>query len=412
MKTRIAVIGAGLTGLSAARELKKYGDVTIFEKGDPGGLASSYCRNYCIEKFYHHCFRADRTLLKLIKELGLGSKLVWRVAKIAYSIENKILPLNTPFEILKYPHMSFIEKIRLARFSIRSKKIKYREMDNMGVIEGIKNELGDGLLESFFLPLLRSKFGENLDDVSYAWLLARVAIRSNRKYGGEELGYLRGGFHQLIVKMREGLTIKKGEAEISKNGNGRFVVNSKEYDKVVFTAPLPVLPEEIRKKAKLPKIRYQSSVCALIGSKTKITEDIYWTNVREKMAFGAIVEHTNFMPFEDYGENIIYLASYSTPEGELFNMNEERLRELYLSDISKFGLKKEDINWIRIFRAKYSGPIYEKGYLDRMPPYKTGLDGLYVAGMASEPNYPERSMNGSVKAGLKVAEIVKKDMGY
>lgn len=411
MRKRIAIIGAGLTGLSAARKLKEYGDVVVFEKGETGGLASSYCRNYCIEKFYHHCFRSDSELLNIIEELGLNDKLVWKVAKIAYSVNNKILPLNTPFEILKYPHMSFTEKIKLARFTIRSKKLDYRKMDDVGVVEGIKDELGEGLLKSFFLPLLRSKFGENLNDVSYAWLLARVAIRSNRKYGGEELGYLRGGFHQLIVKLQEGLKIRKGETDISTK-NGKFSVNGDEFDIMIFTAPLPVLPEEIKKDAKLPNIRYQSSVCALIGSKTNITKNIYWTNVREKLSFGAIVEHTNFMPFEDYGENITYLASYSTPDGELFNMSEEKLKELYLDDISKFGLKKDDINWIRIFRAKYSGPIYEKGYLGKMPQYKTDLDGFYVAGMISEPNYPERSMNGSIKAGLEVAEVVKSGLGF
>jgi len=33
-------------------------------------------------------------------------------------------------------------------------------------------------------------------------------------------------------------------------------------------------------------------------------------------------------------------------------------------------------------------------------------DGLYLAGMFSEANYPERSMNGSVSAGYEAADAV------
>jgi protoporphyrinogen oxidase len=407
---RIAIIGAGLTGLSAAINLREFADVVLFEKSETGGLASSYCREYCIEKFYHHCFRNDFELIKMIKNLKLSSKLVWKVARVAYAVDGNIFPLNTPFEILKYPHMKLTDKLRLAIFTLKSKKRNYREKDDISVEDGIKEELGESLFNSFFYPLLRSKFGENYGEISYAWLLARVAIRSNRKYSGEELGYLRHGFHQMIERMEEGLDIRKGRVKISKNG--KFVVNSGEFDNVIFTAPLPELDSRIHVSANLPPIKYQSSVCALIGAEKTVTEDIYWTNVRDRLSFGAIVEHTNFMPFEDYGEHLIYLASYSTPNGNLFSKGDEKLKKLYLNDLEKFGLNAKDINWIKIFKARYSSPIYEKGYIQNIIPYRTDLEGFYVAGMISKPNYPERSMNGSIKSGLEVAEVVKRDSGF
>ncbi|RLI79564.1 amine oxidase, partial [Archaeoglobales archaeon] len=70
-----------------------------------------------------------------------------------------------------------------------------------------------------------------------------------------------------------------------------------------------------------------------------------------------------------------------------------------------------DVNWIKIFKAKYSGPVFEKGYLKKVTEYRTSLKNFYIAGMTSPPNYPERSMNGSIKAGLEVAEVVKRDLG-
>ena len=401
---KIAVIGAGLAGLKAAKELTEYANVVVFEPGSVGGLVASF-RDFSIEKFYHHCFRYDAFLLEEIKRCGLESKLVWKIAKTGFAANGKIYPLNTPFEILRYPLLSFGEKIKLAKFTLKSRKLNYEDFDDVGVIEGIRRELGEGLLERFFMPLLRSKFGENAEKVSYAWLLGRVAIRSNRKYSGEEIGYIRHGFQQLVEKMAEGVEIRRERARIRKAG--RWDVNGEEFDAVIYTAPLPELGE-LAEKLGLPEIKYQSSVCALVGAEETLTESIYWTNIADRMSFGAVIEHTNFMPLEDYGIHLMYLASYSTPDGWLFNLSEEEIEKIFLSDLKKLGFNTGSVKWIKIFKAKYSGPIYEKGYRRKITPYRVA-EGFYIAGMTSRPNYPERSMNGSIKAGYEVAEQVKKD---
>ena len=72
---KIAVIGAGIGGMSAAYDLAKAGhSVTIFENDDHvGGLASGFKEpewDWSVEKFYHHWFASDRHMLRLIKELG------------------------------------------------------------------------------------------------------------------------------------------------------------------------------------------------------------------------------------------------------------------------------------------------------------------------------------------------------
>lgn len=400
---KIAVVGAGLTGLKAAKELSEYASVVVFEPEDVGGLVASY---EGVEKFYHHCFKDDDFLLEEIKRNGLKSKLVWRIAKTGFAANGKIYPLNTPFEILRYPLLTFGEKIRLARFTLKSRKLNYEDFDDVGVIEGIRRELGKGLLERFFMPLLRSKFGENAEEVSYAWLLGRVAIRSNRKLSGEEIGYIRHGFQQLVDKMAEGLEIRNERARIRKAA--KWEVNGEQFDAVVYTAPLPELGE-LCEKLGIPEIRYQSSVCALVGAEETLTENIYWTNIVDRMSFGAVIEHTNFMPYKDYGIHLIYLASYSTPDGYLFNLSEDEIKKLFLSDLKKLSFNTESIKWMKIFKAKYSGPIYEKGYRRKITPYRVA-DGFYIAGMTSRSNYPERSMNGSIRAGYEVAEQVKKDL--
>ncbi len=147
----------------------------------------------------------------------------------------------------------------------------------------------------------------------------------------------------------------------------------------------------------------------MVGAEETLTENIYWTNIADRISFGAVIEHTNFMPFDDYGIHLMYLAAYSTPEGWLFNLGESEIEKLFLSDLKKLGFNTESVKWVKIFKAKYSGPIYEKGYRRRITPYRAAR-GFYIAGMTSRPNYPERSMNGSIRAGYEVAEQVKKDL--
>ncbi|MFZ5845144.1 MAG: FAD-dependent oxidoreductase [Patescibacteria group bacterium] len=78
---KIAVVGGGFTGLSAAYFLAKSGhQVTVFEKEDRlGGLAAGFKRpgwDWYLEGSYHHLFANDTAIFNLIKELGLSSKLI------------------------------------------------------------------------------------------------------------------------------------------------------------------------------------------------------------------------------------------------------------------------------------------------------------------------------------------------
>ena len=76
---KIAIIGAGFGGLSAAFDLVRAGhEVTIFEGSDhPGGLAAGFKSlewEWSVEKFYHHWFTSDHDMFEIIGELGLQDK--------------------------------------------------------------------------------------------------------------------------------------------------------------------------------------------------------------------------------------------------------------------------------------------------------------------------------------------------
>lgn len=426
MKT--IIIGGGLAGLAAAYKLAGKDEITIIEKEDElGGMASSYTLpgsnngTYHIEKYYHHIFASDIELISLIEELGLGSRLEWLRGTTGYFFNGKTYPMNTPFEILRA--LPLLDVVRLTLLVLKAKTIKDRApFDEITAKQWIIDTAGESVYNNFFLPLLVSKFGDNKEKVSAAWLLGRVQIRSNRGAKGEKLGYMRGGFQALIDAMadklrQKGYKIIKGSVSRIELQNGAVrgvIVDGKntECDRVISTAAPDVLEKMIDTKhlGTGMDISYQGTACALFGLKEKVMDDIYWLNIKDEVPFGAVIEHTNFIPEQDYGECLMYVTSYfQDPESLLWKKSDDEVIGLYMAGLEKLfpGFLK-NVKWWRLRRDVDTAPVYEVGYGKKLLPYRTKVKGLYLAGMFSEANYPERSMNGSVVAGFRCAEAVNK----
>ena len=419
MKT--IIIGAGLAGLAAAYRLQGDEIIIIEKQPELGGMASSYPLNgNHIEKYYHHIFASDRALISLIEELGLGARLEWLRGSTGYYLNGRIYPMNTPFEILKA--LPLMDVIRLTWLVLKAKTIKdTTPFDDITAKEWIIDTAGTSVYNNFFEPLLDSKFGENKEKVSAAWLLGRVRIRSNRGTKGERLGYMRGGFQALIDAMAESIRKNGGiirQGTVSKievsNGSVTGVVVDGELincDRVVSTAA----PDTLEKIAGSDvtglntDISYQGTACALFGLSGQVMDDVYWLNIKDNVPFGAVIEHTNFIPSSDYGEHLMYVTSYfQNPESVLWKSDDEGVIELYLAGLEKlFPGFREKVKWWRLRRDADTAPVYEVGYGKKVLPYITKIRGLYLAGMFSDANYPERSMNGSVVAGFRCAEAIK-----
>ena len=406
MKERnIAIIGSGLAGLSAAYFLVDKFNIEIFEIRDKTGgcLSSSKTKKGYIEDLYHHFFEGDSLLISLIKELGLGNEMEWLKGSTGYHVNGKNEPLTSLLDIIKYPYMTFSDKFRLGMLTLRAGKYDIEKLDDITAKDFIEKECGKGVYNSFFEPLLRSKSGEYSNRVSAAWLISRIAIRSNRKSGGEKLGYLKGGFESLIVSLEKEIldsgciihTNTPAET-VKKSGHG-WTVNGKEFDIVIST----INPQKFRLLGgpDVGELIYQGAACMTLGLKRDVLDGLYWVNMKDTAPYGAMIGHTNFVPYERYKEHIVYLASYFSGKPS------ERIQDNMLKDFKKrFNLKDDEILWNKIFIEEDAGPVYLTGYRSKIPDYY--LDGIYYAGMFSDTNYPERSMEGSIAAGKKVADLI------
>jgi len=391
---RSLIIGAGLSGLRAALELEN--PLIVESSQNLGGLLSSYS-DLNVERFYHHFFEFDEELISLLRKLNLSRYLQWHEVKTGFFVNGRIYSMSTPLEILRYPYLTFTEKFKLAKFVLKCRRMMrerslLKEMDEIGAEEWIKKESSDGIYQKFFRILLESKFGNDAKRVSAAWVVGRVGMRSSRTPRGEKVGYLKGGFQQLVEALAE-----KSEAEILTgvrargfeiSGDKVIVKTSEgcvEGDYLIITAP-----EFVK------DLKWQRTSCALVATEDPVLDEIYWLNVQGIPPVGAIIAHTNMVSPEEYGYHLTYLVSYTD------ELNEKTVRKILRN---YFGVER--VEFVRVENSCYTAPLYERGYANRIVPYER--DGIYYAGMFSETNYPERSMEGSLLAGKEVAKVVRRE---
>ncbi len=450
----IGVVGGGIAGLAAAHRLQQEGrDVQVFEASeDLGGLAATYpTAGDRIEKFYHHLSKSEETIVELAADLGLAGDVEWRVGRNAYYVDGVVHPMDTAWQILAYPHLSVYDKFRLGMLVLgvdvrggvpsRGTYDDFTDFEDVPIEEFLLEHTTRGVFENFFRPLLEAKFGDRWREVSAAWLLGRVRFRGERDMlRGEILGYLDGGFGRLLDALvesvgRENITTGARVTDLSLSegsvdaltvetdtpagtgdaaaeepiADGATVTGSHDVEAAVVAA-MPNVLEALTGYA--CEIDFQGTVCSVVSMDEPLTET-YWLNIAEDVPFGALIEHTNFVPPERYGgEHLLYAASYIQDPGEdLWTMDDDEVEQAWLSGIESLfpDFDRGSINWIRTARNPRTAPVYERGYLEMVVPYDLSeavAEGVYYAGMASRAQYPERSLNGGIEAGYACADRI------
>ena len=103
----IAIVGAGITGLSAAYDLTGAGHtVTVYEaRPNAGGLASGFRDerwDWPLDRFYHHWFASDEHVIRLVQELGAVDRLLFRRPTTSLLVHGRIYPLDSPVRSLEF----------------------------------------------------------------------------------------------------------------------------------------------------------------------------------------------------------------------------------------------------------------------------------------------------------------------
>ena len=416
-----------MTGLGAAYQLGRAGRrVLLLEKADSlGGLAGCYVfPEFAIERYYHHEFFDDHAFFQAIDALGLREEIVEGPASTGYLVGGKVYPLDTPSDILRFRPLGLWGILRLAGLVARIRTIKNEEpYDQIPLRPWVEKIAGKRVYQKFFAPLLRAKFGDLAEQISAAWFIARIKLRSNRGVQGERLIYMRHGFQTLhdalireVNKLVEIRTNTEVERIVLENGRvaGVQVGGKLERSANVLSTIAPSLTSRLLPDAPasfrehLGRVQYQGTICMLLGLKRSLTP-IYWLNIGdEDVPFGIMLEHNNLYDNPAYGHRLVYLANYIQGADEkMWSMSDEEIFDLYRAGLKKvFGLKDDEIAWWKLSRTLYSAPLYRVGFLRDKLPLATEVPGLYTAGMFN--SYPERSINDSLRLGFETAKLILK----
>ena len=115
---KIAIIGAGYAGMSAAYDFTRAGhDIKIIDSShQPGGLASGFKEphwDWSVENYYHHWFASDHHMLGLIEALGLSHKVIFPRPYTVLSHQDKWYPFDSIPQALLFPGLGWgLNKIR------------------------------------------------------------------------------------------------------------------------------------------------------------------------------------------------------------------------------------------------------------------------------------------------------------
>lgn len=426
MSERIAVLGAGPMGLAVAYQLARDGhQPVLFEADDRvGGMTASFdFGGIQIERYYHFHCTSDTDFLTVLDELGLASRMRWTQTRMGYWFGKRLQAWGNPIALLRFKGLGLIAKFRYGLHAfLCTRRHDWTPLDHVDASGWIRHWVGAEAYEVLWRKLFDYKFYDYADNLSAAWIWSRIRRIGRSRYSlmREKLGYLDGGSSTLLDGLHADIVEHGGQVRLSSPVQRIVIERGKvcgleiggqrlAFDKVVSTVPLPLvprlapdLPEPIL--ASFRALNNIAVVCVIAKLRCRISEN-FWVNTNDPdMDIPGIVEYTNLRPMDVH---IVYVPFYMPGEHPKYAEPDavfiDKVRR-YLMQINT-TLVEEDFIDIRASRYRHAQPICEPGFLDRLPPRKLPVEGLWVADTSHY--YPEdRGISESIGFGRMLAREV------
>jgi protoporphyrinogen oxidase len=456
-RRRVAVIGAGMTGLVAALRLGRSGvECDVYERwpGLGGQVATlDVGDGHLLERYYHHLFTSDVHIAALYEELEMSDPIEWIPSSVAMFAEGASHPFNSPLDLLRFKPLSLPARLRMGFSVLRLQRGggAQEDFESETARAWIERTMGHEPWEKVWGPMMRGKFGNRADEISMAWLWKRLTVRrqaKGRQARGEVLGYPRGGWQPLLERLRDeidagggrvlidrpatqlaqevdGFRVSWGAVDSFRRGHDprQFEVAGEDhYDAVIATVPNDVFEQLLEPETRsaigdeyldrLQSIEYHSALCVLLELDRKFS-DFYWTNIAEpEIPFVGLIEQTNFIAAERYGgRHFLYVANYLERGHPLLGFGFDELLDHYTAGLRRVNPAFSP-DWVRrfwVFQEPAAQPVVTVGYHERIPPLATGVPGLFLANTTQV--YPEdRGTNYGVRLGNQAAEALMQAM--
>ena len=423
---RIAVIGAGPMGLAVAYQLARDGHrPVVFEADDRvGGMTATFdFDGLDIERYYHFHCTSDSAFLQVLDELGLADRMRWVETKMGYFINGRVVPWGNPVALLKFPGLGPIAKFRYGLHAFLStKRNDWRPLDGLEASSWIRRWVGAEAYDVLWRRLFDYKFHDHVGNLSAAWIWSRIRRIGRSRYDlfREKLGYLEGGSATLLSGLSAAIRQHGGDIRL-KQPVSRIVISqgrvtgietvgpeggTEAFDTVISTVPLPFVP---RIAPDLPPalvdqylaLRNIAVVCVIVKMRRPLTGN-FWLNVNDPtMDIPGLVEYTNLRPLD---QSIVYVPYYLPGDHPTFRDPDSVFIDKVKSYLMRINpdLTADDFIAARASRYRHAQPICPPRFLDRLPPPKSPVEGLWIADTSHY--YPEdRGISESIGFGRDLA---------
>jgi oxygen-dependent protoporphyrinogen oxidase len=420
---KAAVIGAGISGLSAAYHIKEMSkksgpeiQVTIFEKENcAGGTISTVKENgYLLETGPNGFLDSKKSTLELISQLGLGGSLERsnRSSARRYIYNGKKLMMlpDKPQRFLTTPMITLSGKLRVMMEPLIAAK---KSDDDESVASFVLRRIGRQALDNLVGPMVSGIYAGDPEQLSLKSAFPRM-YELEREYGSlikAMMKLRRGGappgtltsFNSGMGTLIEALTAALGDSvktgvEISlveKTGN-RWKVSyggtSAEFDAVVTAVPAYVLGRILPEAAEeCAEIYYPPLTVVHLGYKNSAVAGktdgfgFLTTKTSGTKVLGAIFSSNIFIKRAPEGYSLVtsMVGGANFPENAM--MPRDKMLTAVCEGIERIaGIKGAPDFW-KIFPHEKAIPNYPVGHPDAVKKLENKMEkmgGIFLAGNA------------------------------
>ncbi len=426
-RKKVAILGAGIAGLSFAYYLKKYNskvDFVILEKSTrSGGVVFSEKVNDVVFEWGPRGIRPKgrgQVVLELVEELGLWEDLVFANdnAKKRYLYHNdklQVLP-NSFWSLLSSPYLKlFIKAIvkdftavkfdgdeTIASFVDRHFGVEFRDLFFDSMVSGIWAGDVQKMSVSATLPLLRELEGKR-GSILKALITYQTQSLDSKRYDkqitNKALFSFKEGVQALVnalkTHLNDSIIYNVDIDAIHFSDKVELVVNgeSQVFDELVSTVPAYSIAAhtDFKLSALLKSIHYAPiAVLNMKLPKSAIDFDGFGFLVpssENSVVLGMVANSNTFTEHatDNYVVNTVMMGGSRYSIEELSSLN---LKEEAANFLERVFSKKLDIEFQELLLIGKSIPQYEVGHLDKvlqmeeLSPHNLTLLGSYMYGVS------------------------------
>jgi oxygen-dependent protoporphyrinogen oxidase len=430
---RIAVIGGGIAGLAAGYRLQQAGvRPVIFEQGEGNRTASERINGFIIDKGAYTIPESHSVFLSLIQELGLSGQLRETPGTSSTFVdgEEHRIKIGSPKDFLKYRLLNIKNKKDLVKLFLYARSLgrnlslnqptkKTLELERETVRDYLLRDYSEDLLEKIAYPIFADLFLGIPEENSKAAFLATLPNLTRFR-----IFTLNQGMGTVTEKLREQLEVRDYTPVLGvrKTGNSSYQVEtggedpgSREFDKIIFAVPLPLIPALITDLPEslcrdLKNVRYNPSlVVALALARPLVDHSFMNTFLRAQVpTIATLVQDQGKgegrIP-KGKGLATVILTKeasagfFDKPDGEV---TRAVLREM---DSLWAGLSSEVI-FSRVYRWPFGGVQLPPGTLARQPRMREELEALDPNWAFAGDGLYRASMEVSLRTGFQAAKQI------